>query len=165
MELSNGATGTIYAVEEVSKPLELAKAAKIGFRVSPAFYLGCTSAKARNLKSATPLGIFRGLLSDGTPAVPCKSLIEKAEAAGANAEIHLFANAYYSFDVPRLNERVCNDARMKANPQLAKSVHVGGIDEARAAAIKDVALFVERIFKINVAQPTAKPKRQIIDLN
>lgn len=160
MEFSDGATGTIYAVEEVNKPLELAKAAKISFRVSPAFYLGCTSAKARNLKSATPLSIFRGLLSDGTPAVPCKSLIKKADAAGANAnanaEIHFFANAYYSFDVPRLNERVCNDARMKANPQLAKSVHVGGIDEARAAAMKDVALFAERIFKINVAQPTAK---------
>ena len=97
------------------------------------------------------------MLGDRDSAVPCKSLIEKADAAGANAEIHLFANAYYTFDVPRLNERVCNDARMKANPQSAKSVHVGGIDEARAAAIKDVALFVERIFKINVAQPTAKP--------
>ena len=144
-------------MEEVSKPLELAKAAKIGFRVSPAFYFGCTSAKTRNLKSATPLGIFMGLLGDCTPAVPCKSLIEKADAAGANAEIHLFANAYYSFDVPRLNVRECNDARMKANPQLAKSVHLGGIDEARAAAIKDVALFVERIFKTNVAQPIAKP--------
>ena len=98
-----------------------------------------------------------GLLGDCIPAASCKSLIEKADAIGANAEIHLFANAYYTFDVPRLNERVCNDARMKANPQSAKSVHVGGIDEARAAAIKDVALFVERIFKINVAQPTAKP--------
>lgn len=29
MEFSNGATGTIYAVEEVSKPRELAKAAKL----------------------------------------------------------------------------------------------------------------------------------------
>ena len=144
-------------MEEVNKPLELAKAAKISFRVSPAFYLGGTSAKARNLKSATPLSIFRGLLSDGTPAVPCKSLIEKADAAVANAEIHLFANAHYSFDVPRLNVRKCNDARMKANPQLAKGVHLGGIDEARAAAIKDVALFAERIFKTNVAQPIAKP--------
>lgn len=96
------------------------------------------------------------MLGDGTPAVPCKSLIEKADAAGANAEIHLFANAHYSVDVPRLNVRKCNDARMKANPQLAKGVHLGGIDEARAAAIKDVALFAERIFKINVAPPTAK---------
>ena len=145
-------------MEEVNKPLELAKAAKIGFRVSPAFYFGCTSAKTRNLKSATPLSIFRGLLSDGTPAVPCKSLIKKADAANANAnaEIHFFANAHYSVDVPRLNVRKCNDARMKANPQLAKGVHLGGIDEARAAAIKDVALFAERIFKINVAPPTAK---------
>ena len=157
MGFSNGATGVLYAVESGGKPLTLANTAKIGFRAALAFYPGCTSAAKRNFKSAIPLGIFMGELDDWTPAAPCKSLIEKSKAAGADAEIHLYANAYHGFDVPGSKVRVRNDVRMKASPQLAHGVHVGGNDEARSAAIRDVDLFVERMLKSNTAQPTAKP--------
>lgn len=147
MGFSNGATGTIYAVEAGGKPLNMAKAAKISFRAALAFYPGCTSAAKRNLKPAIPLGIFMGELDDWTPAAPCKSLIENARAAGADVEIHLYPNAYHGFDVPGAEVRIRKDVRMKANPQLADGVHVGGNDEARAAAIKDVDIFIDRVLK------------------
>ena len=120
------------------------------------FYPGCTSADKRNIKPAIPLAIFMGELDDWTPAAPCKLLIEKAKAAGADAEIHLYANAYHGFDVPGASVRVRNDIRMKASPQLTNGVHVGGNEEARAAAIKDVDLFVERILKTKAALADTK---------
>jgi dienelactone hydrolase len=147
MGFSNGATGTIYAVEVGGKPLDLAKAAKISFRAALAFYPGCASVAKRNLKPAVPLGIFMGELDDWTPAATCKSLVENARAAGANAEIHLYPNAYHGFDVPGAEVRIRKDVRMKANPQLANGVHVGGNDEARATAIKDVNIFIDQVLK------------------
>jgi dienelactone hydrolase len=141
---SNGATGTLYAAEMGGKPLKMAKAANISFRGALAFYPGCTSAVKRNLKPAIPLGIFIGELDDWTPAAPCKLL---AKNAGANAKIHLYPNAYHGFDVPGAEVRIRKDVRMKANPQLAEGVHVGGNDEARAAAIKDVDIFIDRVLK------------------
>jgi dienelactone hydrolase len=147
MGFSNGATGTLYAVEMGGKPLAMAKAANISFRAALAFYPGCTSAAKRNLKPAIPLGIFMGELDDWTPAAPCKSLVENARAAGSDMEIHLYPNAYHGFDVPGAEVRIRKDVRMKAYPQLASGVHVGGNDEARAAAIKDVDVFIDRELK------------------
>lgn len=147
MGFSNGATGTLYAVEAGGKPLKLANVAKISFRAALAFYPGCTSAAKRNLKPAIPLGIFIGELDDWTPAAPCQSLVENAVTVGADAEIHLYPNAYHGFDVSGTEVRVRNDVRMKVNPQLADGVHVGGNDEARAAVVKDVDIFVDRVLK------------------
>jgi dienelactone hydrolase len=147
MGFSNGATGTIYAVEVGGKPLDLAKAAKISFRAALAFYPGCTNAAKRNLKPVIPLGVFMGELDDWTPAAPCKSLVENARAAGVDAEIHLYPNAYHGFDVPGAEVRIRKDVRMKASPQLADGVHVGGNDKARVAAIKDVDTFIDRVLK------------------
>ncbi len=144
MGFSNGATGTLYAVGGGGRPLELAHAAKISFRAALAFYPGCTSAAKRSLKPAIPLAIFMGELDDWTPPAPCKLLVENA---GADAEIHLYPNAYHGFDVPGAEVRVRNDVRMKANPQLADGVHIGGNDAARAAAIKDVDIFIDRVLK------------------
>jgi dienelactone hydrolase len=144
MGFSNGATGTLYALETGGMPFELAKAAKISFRAALAFYPGCTNAAKRNLKPAIPLGIFMGELDDWTSAAPCKSLVERA---GANAEIYLYPNAYHGFDVPGTEVRIRNDVRMKASPQLANGVHVGGNDKARLAAIRDVDIFIDRVLK------------------
>ncbi len=152
MGFSNGATGTLYAVEAGGKPLELAKAAKISFRAALAFYPGCTNATKRNLKPAIPLAIFIGEWDDWTSAAPCKLLVENAGAhVGAkvetNAEIHLYPNAYHGFDVPGAEVRIRKDVRMRASPQLADGVHVGGNEESRAAAIKDVDIFLDRVLK------------------
>ena len=156
MGFSNGATGTLYAVDDAGKPLALANAAKISFRAALAFYPGCTSADKRNIKPAIPLAIFMGELDDWTPAAPCKLFIEKTKAAGVDAEIHLYANAYHGFDVPGASVRVRNDVRMKTSPQLANGVHVGGNAAARVAAIKDVDLFVERVLRTKAERPETK---------
>ncbi len=147
MGFSNGATGTIYAVEAGGKPLELANAAKIGFRAALAFYPGCTSAAKRGLKPVIPLGIFMGELDDWTPAAPCIALVDAAKAAGRDAEIHLYADAYHGFDVPGAEVRIRKDVRMKSNPKAAEGVHVGGNDKARADATHDVDLFLAKVLK------------------
>jgi dienelactone hydrolase len=144
MGFSNGATGTLYTVAEKGKPLQLARAAKISFKAVIALYPGCTSAEKRGLTPSVPLGIFMGELDDWTPAAPCKSLIEKAMAAGSLAEIKLYADTYHGFDVPGSQVRVRRDVRMRASPSVENGVHVGGNDAARAAVVKDVDAFVEK---------------------
>jgi dienelactone hydrolase len=144
MGFSNGATGTLYAIEENGKPLQLAKNAKITFKAAISLYPGCTSADKRGLTPVIPLGIFMGESDDWTPAAPCKALIEKVKAAGKPAEIKLYADAYHGFDVPGSPVRVRHDVRMRASPNLERGVHVGGNDAARAAVVKDVDAFVEK---------------------
>jgi dienelactone hydrolase len=144
MGFSNGATGSLYAVEENGKPAKLAKDAKIAFKAAISLYPGCTSAEKRGLTPIVPLGIFIGELDDWTPAAPCKTLIEKAKAAGKSAEIKLYADAYHGFDVPGSAVRVRRDVRMRASPSPENGVHVGGNDAASAAVVKDVDAFVEK---------------------
>jgi dienelactone hydrolase len=144
MGFSNGATGSLYAVEENGKPAQLAKDAKIAFKAAISLYPGCTSAEKRGLTPVVPLGIFIGELDDWTPAAPCKALIENSKTLGKPAEIKLYANAYHGFDVPDSPVRVRRDVRMRASPNLEKGVHVGGNDAARAAVVKDVDAFVEK---------------------
>jgi dienelactone hydrolase len=144
MGFSNGATGTLYAVEEAGKPAQLARDAKIAFKAAISLYPGCTSAEKRGLTPVIPLGIFMGEPDDWTPAAPCKALIEKANAAGKPAEIKLYVDAYHGFDVPGSPVRVRHDVRMRASPNLERGVHVGGNDAARAAVVKDVDAFIEK---------------------
>jgi dienelactone hydrolase len=144
MGFSNGATGTLYAIEENGKPVQLAKNAKITFKAAISLYPGCTSAEKRGLTPSIPLAIFMGELDDWTPATPCKALIEKANAAGKPAEIKLYADAYHGFDVPGSPVRVRHDVRMRASPNLELGVHVGGNDAARAAVVRDVDAFIEK---------------------
>jgi dienelactone hydrolase len=144
MGFSNGATGALYAIEENGKPAQLANSAKITFEAAISLYPGCTSADKRGLTPAIPLGVFMGELDDWTPAAPCKTLIEKAKAAGKLAEIKLYADAYHGFDVPGSPVRVRRDVRMRASPNLESGVHVGGNDAARAAVVKDVDAFIEK---------------------
>jgi dienelactone hydrolase len=144
MGFSNGATGSLYAVEENGKPAQLAKDAKIAFKAAISLYPGCTSAEKRGLTPSIPLGIYMGELDDWTPAAPCKALIENSKTLGKPAEIKLYADAYHGFDVPDSPVRVRRDVRMRASPNLEKGVHVGGNDAARAAVVKDVDAFVEK---------------------
>jgi dienelactone hydrolase len=147
MGFSNGATGTLYAVEDSGKPIRLAKDAKVSFKAAIALYPGCTSPEKRGLTPAIPLAIMIGALDDWTPAAPCKALIEKAAASGKVAEIKLYADGYHGFDLPGNTVRVRRDVRMRANPGLDGGVHVGGNDAARAAVIKDVDAFLANHLK------------------
>lgn len=138
MGFSNGATGTLYAVEEDGKPHQLAKKAGVSFRAALAFYPGCTQANKARLKPAIPLGIFIGADDDWTPAQPCRELIDLNKSRGLPVAYFDYPGAYHGFDVPGSKVRVRTDVRMSNRPNLASGVHVGGNEEARKAAEKDV---------------------------
>jgi dienelactone hydrolase len=142
MGFSNGATGALYAVEADGKPHKLAADAKIAFRAALAFYPGCNNANKTRLKFAIPVAIFIGADDDWTPAAPCKALIELNKSRGLDAAYFDYPGAYHGFDVPGSKVRVRKDVRMANRPGLAEGVHVGGNDEARLAAEKDVDGFL-----------------------
>jgi dienelactone hydrolase len=145
MGFSNGATGALYAVEADGKPHQLAKEANIAFRAAMAFYPGCTNANKTRLKFAIPLAIFIGTDDDWTPAAPCKELIALNKSRGLDVAYFDYPGAYHGFDVLGSKVRVRKDVRMSNRPGLAEGVHVGGNDEARVAAEKDVGRFLEKI--------------------
>jgi dienelactone hydrolase len=138
MGFSNGATGTLYAVDADGKPFKLAKDAGITFRAAMAFYPGCSNANKNRLKTAIPLGIFIGADDDWTPAGPCRELIALNKSRGLEVAYFDYPGAYHGFDVPGSKVRVRKDVRMSNRPGLADGVHVGGNENARKAAEKDV---------------------------
>jgi dienelactone hydrolase len=138
MGFSNGATGTLYAVEADGKPHKLAVEAKIAFRAAMAFYPGCNNPNKNRLKPAIPLAIFIGADDDWTPAAPCRELIALNKSRGLDAQYFDYPGAYHGFDVPGTKVRVRKDVRMANRPRLADGVHVGGNETARIAAEKDV---------------------------
>ena len=143
MGFSNGATGTLYAVEADGKPHKLATEAKIAFRAAMAFYPGCNNANKNRLKPAIPLAIFIGADDDWTPAAPCKELIALNKSRGLDVAYFDYPGAYHGFDVPGSKVRVRKDVRMANRPGLANGVHVGGNEEERKAAEKDVDGFLK----------------------
>ncbi len=141
---SNGATGTLYAVDQSGKPYQRAKEMGISFRAAIAFYPGCTKAENRRFKPAVPLAIMIGSLDEWTPSKPCEKLIEHADSPGIPATIHLYPDAYHGVDVPASKVRLRTDVRMKNRPGMEKGVHVGGNDAAREATVRDVDAFLRR---------------------
>lgn len=141
---SNGATGTLYAVEADGKPHMLAVEAKIAFRAAMAFYPGCNNPNKNRLRPAIPLAIFIGADDDWTLPAPCQELIALNKSRGLDAQYFDYPGAYHAFDVPGSKVRVRTDVRMSNRPGLAAGVHVGGNDAARIAAEKDVDSYLMR---------------------
>jgi dienelactone hydrolase len=161
MGFSNGATGTLYAVEADGKPHKLAVEAKIAFRAAMAFYPGCNNPNKNRLKPAIPLAIFIGADDDWTPAAPCKELVALNKSRGLDAQYFDYPGAYHGFDVPGSKVRVRKDVRMANRPGLADGVHVGGNEAARIAAEKDVDSYLQTFLPIvtnDVAKATVASK-------
>lgn len=152
MGFSNGATGTLYAVEDDGKPHQLAKNAGIAFRAALAFYPGCTQANKTRLKPAIPLAILIGKDDDWTPAAPCRELIDLNKSRGLTVAYFDYPGAYHGFDVPGSKVRVRTDVRMANRPGLAAGVHVGGNEDARKAAEKDVDGFLATLLETKAGQ-------------
>jgi dienelactone hydrolase len=153
MGFSHGATGTLYAINTRDAIWKTVDKAGLRFAAAMSFYPGCTAANRNRATPGVPYGIFIGEADDWTPAAPCVELIERAKSAGLNAHIYQYPGAYHGFDVPGTTVRVRNDVRNRRNPELAKGVHVGGNDEARKAAEKDVTGFLER-YVIKIKPPS-----------
>ncbi len=109
-----------------------------------AFYPGCNNPNKNRLKPAIPLAIFIGSDDDWTPAAPCKELIALNKSRGLDVAYFDYPGAYHGFDVPGSKVRVRKDVRMANRPGLAEGVHVGGNEEARKTAERDVDGFLEK---------------------
>lgn len=147
MGFSNGATGTLYAIDADGSPYKLAKDAGIRFHAAMAFYPGCSNANKKRLKPAVPLAVFIGADDDWTPAAPCRDLIALNKSRDLDVAYFAYPGAYHGFDVPGSAVRVRTDVRMVNRPGLAAGVHVGGNNAAREAATKDVATYLEKHLK------------------
>jgi dienelactone hydrolase len=153
MGFSNGASGTLYAVEEGSKPQAIAMQAGVSFRAALAFYPGCTNLNEAKMTPAIPLAIFIGAADDWTPAAPCRELIERNKKDGKPVAYFDYPDAYHAFDVLGAKVRIREDVRMANRPHLAKGVHVGGNEAARIQAEKDVDQWLAPFLT-----PTSAPK-------
>jgi dienelactone hydrolase len=70
------------------------------FRAFIPFYPYCNSVFPEMMRITAPLRIHTGELDDWTPAKPCEDLVRSLHAAGANAQITIYAGAAHAFDGP-----------------------------------------------------------------
>lgn len=101
-----------------------------------AFYPGCRGfAATQGWGAAAPLAILHGEADDWTPIAPCRSLAAQA----AHVSLTGFPGAWHDFDAP-VPVRVLQNIPTSQNAD--RSVHVGGDDAARAAAVRQVLALV-----------------------
>jgi dienelactone hydrolase len=67
------------------------------------FYAFCNTRVIDDDKlSRRPVRLFHGAADDYTPLGPCRAWVDRAKAAGADAEIREYPLTYHAFDNPRL---------------------------------------------------------------
>ena len=107
------------------------------------FYPGCHALLQQEFRLAQPLLMLLGAADDWTPPARCQALIGRVRAAQPQAEVTLrvYADSHHGFD----------DAaplRFRAdvpNGVYPAGVHAGGNPAARAAALAELAQFLQRI--------------------
>ena len=92
---SNGAAATLSVLFDRGT-------AQRDFRAAVAFYPNCTRnyPGGPDFRPYAPLYVLMGALDDWTPAAPCMTLVERAQAAGAPIAIKVYPGAHHSFDAP-----------------------------------------------------------------
>jgi len=138
MGWSNGGSTVLYSVEPRHAPHggpDFAKAV--------AFYPGCRAPfETGTWKTRMQLLILIGAADDWTAAQPCVDLIAAAKAAGANADIVTYPDAYHDFDHPDLPVHIVEGLAFTASG--TGRVHTGTNPAARADAIKRVPAYLAR---------------------
>jgi dienelactone hydrolase len=90
------------------------------------FYAGCSSTLIGDTDvSAVPIRQFHGAADDYTPVAPCRAYFERLRAAGRDAVLTEFPDAYHSFDNPLGNK----------TPTISK-----GVQSLRACKLKEEPL-------------------------
>ena len=105
MGFSHGATAGLYGAQQrfqkAFRPVE------VDFAAWLLFYPYCNTRLLGDTELVTqPIRIFHGEADDYTPIGPCRAWVERARAAGADATVTSYANAYHGFDNPQLSQRV-----------------------------------------------------------
>ncbi|MBC8337100.1 MAG: dienelactone hydrolase family protein [Alphaproteobacteria bacterium] len=144
MGWSNGAMTLLWTVkaETPARPAGLTH----DFRAAIAFYPGCVKLAKTDYRAKTPVLLQLGEADDWTPAKPCLDLMASAIPKGSPMRADVYPNAYHNFDHPTSKLKIIT-TRNSVYKGGEKQVHVGSNPEARAAAIANVAAYLERFFR------------------
>lgn len=142
MGWSNGAMTLLWTVKDdaPARPDDLAH----DFRAAIGFYPGCVRLSKTNYATKIPVLLQLGGADDWTPAKPCLNLVARTTKMGSTIRADVHPGAYHSFDHPTSKVRVIT-TRNSVYKSGEKRVHVGGSRQARAAAIANVAAYLDKI--------------------
>ncbi|MCX7340872.1 MAG: dienelactone hydrolase family protein [Hyphomicrobiales bacterium] len=136
---SNGGSTVLAAIRKDRRPADLSP----DIARAVAFYPGCRGqAESAGFKARLPLLILMGEADDWTPAAPCKTLVEAANARGEAVAIKLYPDAFHDFDHPGRPLTQRNDLAFSANG--SGMAHAGTNPAARADALERVPAFLAR---------------------
>jgi len=144
MGWSNGAMTLLWTVKSdaPARPADLAH----DFRAAVGFYPGCVKLLKTGYTTKIPVLLQLGAADDWTPAKPCLRLVTDAYLRGSDTRADLYPGAYHNFDHPTSKLKVIT-TRNSVYKSGQKKVHVGGNPEARAAAIANVAAYLDQALR------------------
>ena len=140
MGWSNGAMTLLWTIkaDAPARPAGLSD----DFRAAIAFYPGCVKLSKTGYQAKIPVLLQLGEADDWTPAKPCLGLMAAANQKGSAMRADVHPNAYHNFDHPTSKLKVIT-TRNSVYKSGQKQVHVGSNPEARAAAIANVAAYLD----------------------
>jgi dienelactone hydrolase len=166
---SHGGSTTLATLVDAVNPLAPPGAAAApGFAAGIALYPGCGARYgAWNVERAerdrgpitryigvykpvAPLLILIGEKDDWTPAEPCQTLADRAQAAGYPVTIKIYPGAYHSFDSNAPPRYV--DGRRNANKPEGHGATTGGDAAAWADSVTQMSAFFGRYLKVAAAK-------------
>jgi len=140
MGWSNGAMSMLWTVkaDAPARPDDLPH----DFRAAIGFYPGCIKLSQIDYTTKIPVLLQLGEADDWTSASPCLQLITDASLRGSDMRADVYPGAYHNFDHPTSKVKVIT-TRNSVYKSGQKEVHVGSNPKARAAAIANVAAFLD----------------------
>ena len=99
---SNGGSAALVAISDITPGIERPSTAS-GFRAALAFYPACGlkgQFEDRALHPYAPTLVLHGTGDEEVSYKRCRTLVEKAKAAGGDIEIKIYEDATHSFDSP-----------------------------------------------------------------
>lgn len=163
MGFSHGGIVTMLASTAWAKEV-YAPAGQPAFRAFFPFYPYCNVVFPERNRISAPVRIHTGAADDWTPAKPCAELAASLKAAGQDIGIHVYPDAYHSFDQARGHQSLPNVANAAdCHPQspgilgpinpaafascMKKGANVGGSPSATEQAQKNVRAQLEELLK------------------
>ncbi len=150
MGWSNGAMTLLWTLKAgaPARPANLPH----DFRAAIGFYPGCIKISKTDYITEIPVLLQLGEADDWTPAKPCLQFMETAIRKGSTMRADVHPGAYHNFDHPTSKLKVIT-TRNSVYKSGEKQVHVGANPKARAAAMANVAAFLDGFAE------AAKPNR------
>jgi dienelactone hydrolase len=173
MGFSKGGTAAVYSslvrFNKMHGVQGLTFAAHIGM------YSSCsTTYLDETATTGKPIRFYHGASDDSVPVEPCRAYVQRLKAAGRDAELAEYANAWHNFDLPapavvdrkgpnafacRIEEKSDGVLISKQTEKLftyedrcvAMQAHTGYSPNAHAASIRDVSAFLKETLKPGLA--------------